>query len=284
MNRECAIALREQFGIAGKVDFNTFIGDLGLSVREVDSEGFEGALVRSSLGMKGIIFVKRSTREFSRKRFTIAHEIGHYILHSEQEKLSCGSSDIEDLGGDQPDMERQADEFASELMLPSPEVRQRIGKEWPSIHVVTSISEFFDVSLTASARKYCDVASQSCAAVWIQEGKIRWFHPSPSFKYWVRVGDEIGYDSLAAQVVRGKTVSDEMEEVPAEDWISSSWLKEGSQIKEQSIAMPYYKGCLSILWANREIEDKPSEEDLLLDELEPERFDSAHRKRWPGKH
>ena len=48
MNRECAIALREQFGIVGKVNFSALIGDLGLSIKEVDSEGFEGALVRSS--------------------------------------------------------------------------------------------------------------------------------------------------------------------------------------------------------------------------------------------
>jgi hypothetical protein len=31
-------------------------------------------------------------------------------------------------------------------------------------------------------------------------------------------------------------------------------------------------------------EEKPSEDDRLLEELESKRFDSVDRKRWPGKH
>jgi hypothetical protein len=143
MSKEYAVALREELGIVGKVEFNKFVGDLGLSIKEVDSQGFDGALVRSAYEMKGIIFVKRSTREQSRKRFTIAHEIGHYVLHVAEERLSCGSSDIESWKGDQANPERQADDFASEFMLPSGEMRQQIGNEWPSFQLVTSLAGTF---------------------------------------------------------------------------------------------------------------------------------------------
>ena len=49
-------------------------------MREVPANGFDGALVRSKAGQKGIIAVNSRLREASRKRFTIAHEIGRYVI------------------------------------------------------------------------------------------------------------------------------------------------------------------------------------------------------------
>ena len=71
-----------------------------------------------------------------------------------------------------------------------------------------------------------------------------------------------------------------MEEVPAEAWIKSSWLKDDAVVSEQSILMPSYEGCLSLIWIRRAIEQKPTAEDELLPELDPEGF-TVNRKRWP---
>jgi hypothetical protein len=282
MNRESAVALRKQLGIIGKVDLSEVVGHLGLSIREVDAEGFDGALVRSAHEVRGIVFVKQTMRDQSRKRFTIAHEIGHYILHDDA-RVSCGSNDIESWNRTLENPERQADEFAAELLLPSAEVRQHIGKQWPSFQPVISLCNMFGASLTAAARKYCDVVSQRCAVVYSVKRIVRWIHPSPSFNYYVPVGNKIGHDSIAARAFDGKPVPDVMEEVPAEDWISSYWLRQDACIQEQVIAMPSYEACLSLLWANRDLENKPSEEDQLLEELDPNRFDSLTRKVWPSK-
>ena len=279
MNRECAIAVREQFTIQGKTDCVELARQLGLSVREVDSQGFDGALVRSASEMKGIIYVKQTMREQTRKRFTIAHEIGHFILHCGQ-SLSCGSTDIEAWKGDQSDPERQADEFASELLLPSVEVLNQIGSQWPSFQLVGAIADHFCVSLTATARKYCDVAPQDCAVVWSVDGIIRWMHPSSRFNHWIPVGEKLGVDSFAAGALAGKVIPQEMQEVAAEEWISSNWLVDNAVICEQTIPMPHYKGCLSLLWAKRQIENRPTEEDELLPELDPDGF-TLRRKRWP---
>ena len=45
-------------------------------------KAFDGSLVRALDGPKGIVAIKQSIREVSRKRFTIAHEIGHYLIPS----------------------------------------------------------------------------------------------------------------------------------------------------------------------------------------------------------
>src|ERR1051325_668621 len=75
-----ARVLRERFAITEAVDLYDLAKKIGLRIRDVDAQGFEGALVRASNKPNGIVAVNRSVRESGRKRFTIAHEFGHYVL------------------------------------------------------------------------------------------------------------------------------------------------------------------------------------------------------------
>ena len=274
-----ALALREQLQLPPQVDLESLCRELHLEIVEVPSASFDGALLRSASGRVGRILVKKSIREQGRKRFTVAHEIGHVLLHP-QDSRSCSSADIESWRSQEISPERQADLFASELLLPSAAVEHRVGKKWPSFEVISDIAEHFGSSLTAAARKFCDVATQSCAVVWSEGGKIRWIHRSGRFAYWIPVGSSLGFGSLASRIFENKPCPNTLEEVHAEDWITSSWLIDGALISEQTIAMPNYGACLTLLWAKRDLENRPSEADELLRELEPEEF-SLNRKRWP---
>jgi hypothetical protein len=49
-----------------------------------------------------------------------------------------------------------------------------------------------------------------------------------------------------------------------------------------SLRMPFYRGCLSLLWAKREIVNLDYERDGLLEELDPKEF-IHERTNWPGK-
>ena len=86
--------------------------------------------------------------------------------------------------------------------------------------------------------------------------------------------------SIAYRAYEGKPLPAEMEEVPAEAWIKSSWLREDAVVSEQTVPMPSYDGCLSLIWVRRPIEDRPTAEDELLRELDPDDF-TIKRKRWP---
>jgi hypothetical protein len=276
-----ALALRDALQLPSRVDLQALAQELGLSISEVDCDSFDGALLRGNNRPLGRILVKSAIREIGRKRFTVAHEIGHFMLHREQQ-ISCSSMDIERWGSEREDPERQADNFASELLLPSREVLKQVGDNWPSFQLITSVAEFFGTTLTATARKYCDVASQACALVWSVNREIRWMHPSPRFIHWVPVGQEISSGTFAAQVFEGKATPGEMQEVAAGEWISSSYLLQDAVIWEQSVPMPSYRGCLSLLWAKREIVNLDHERDELLEELDPKEF-THERTKWPGK-
>jgi IrrE N-terminal-like domain len=278
-----ASALRSTLQLVPRLDIEALKHELNLSIVEVDSDSFDGALLRAPDRLSGRILVRRGIREPGRKRFTIAHEVGHFILHGHEQRLSCGADEIEHWAERNPNPEHQADLFASELLLPSVSVQDQVAKNWPSIDLVGSIAEFFGASLTASARKYCDVIVQSCAVVWAEKGQIRWFHPSPKFAYWIAVGERVGVDTIAGRLFEGKGQPSGMVEVPAEEWITSKWLTNDAVISEQSLLLPQYDSCLSLLWVRHEIEQRPKDEDGLLEELDPSEF-TLDRRNWPGKH
>jgi len=274
-----AAALRAELQTAPKVDLYLLAGQLGLTIVEVESKSFEGALLRSSRTLSGRILVRSGIRELGRRRFTIAHEIGHYILHGNRQ-MPCSPGVIESWKEDQPTPEREADTFASELLLPTNEVTQYASKRWPLMEVVADVADHFGSSLMAAGRKFCDVASQACAIVWSSQRQIRWFHGSPTFAHFIEVGKEIDFDSIAYRAYERKPLPNEMEEVPAETWIKSSWLRQDAVVSEQTVPMPSYDGCLSLIWVRRPIEDRPTAEDELLRELDPDDF-TIKRKRWP---
>ena len=274
-----AAALRRELQLPARVDLEALATRLKLRIVEVNARSFEGALLRSSNRYAGRILIRHDIREAGRRRFTLAHEIGHFFLHGEQQ-TPCSPRVIEGWREGQPPAEQQADAFASELLLPTELVQSCINKRWPSLEVVSDLATTFGASLTAAARKFCDVASQSCAVAWSSNRQIRWFHGSPSFTHFVKVGQNIGYDSMARLAYERKGPVTEMQEVPAEEWIASEKLLENATVLEQSQAMPFYGGCLSLIWIKRPIEKAWTEDDDLLAKLDPEGF-TIRRSRWP---
>lgn len=84
----------------------------------------------------------------NRKRFTIAHEIAHFMLHSSQQP-SFHDRTFARRATDPSAMEREADRFAAELLMPAPMVRKMISSGLTSL---SSLAERFRVS--ALAMKY----------------------------------------------------------------------------------------------------------------------------------
>ncbi|MGO4221853.1 ImmA/IrrE family metallo-endopeptidase [Lysobacter sp. TAF61] len=96
---------------------------LGLEVsEEVMDDDISGFLeYRSGRWVVGV----NSLHHSNRQRFTIAHEIAHYILHRDHEQSFVDQTFAR--RSDSPDrMERDADRFAAELLMPESEVRKLI--------------------------------------------------------------------------------------------------------------------------------------------------------------
>ena len=91
----------------------------GAELEEVDADNFDGALLRYEGEEFGLILVRRGIKEAARKRFTLAHELAHYLLPGHgTEPLHCRQQDIESWDENIANAEREANTFAAEILMP----------------------------------------------------------------------------------------------------------------------------------------------------------------------
>jgi uncharacterized protein DUF955 len=248
---EFAKALLRRVGVNRPSDMADFARVIGLRIVEVESNGFDGALIRIPYKPRGIIAVRSAIRELGRKRFTIAHEIGHYILpgHGTSESI-CKDQQIESLNGSSGSHEAAANRFASELLLPAEQIIPIIKANSVDIKTARAISDDFQTSLTAAARKCVELADESCAFVVSVDGVVRHCKASKSWRYQMPMGCELGYGTLARRLAAGDGTRHERMEINALAWVMSQGTDpRGADLIEDSILLPNYNTVLSILTA-----------------------------------
>jgi Zn-dependent peptidase ImmA (M78 family) len=254
---------------------------LRLKVKEEQLRGCDGVLVRPQGMHRGIIAVRKDIRSPGRKRFTIAHEIGHFVLHGHDDHGSiCQDKDIEGWSKGPNDKERQADDFAAELLIPAAAVTPRLISHSPCLSVVESIADECRASLAASAWRYCDLTSEQCAIVWSENEQVAWSRASSEFPFFIKKNKQIEQKSYAYNCFKGESVPSHPELVPAEAWIDSWNLIPGSRIYEESRALPSYGSVLTLIWIKDRVEKKSDYDEEEDEPLDPNEF-TVHRKQWP---
>lgn len=274
-----ARTLIEELG--GPRDPESIAAELHLEVREVTSCGFDGALVRPTNLPVGTILLRDSIRESGRKAFTIAHEIGHFVLPGhEHADLVCTSGDICNWSDQSKKLEREADEFAAELLMPMSVVQPIVRAARPSISVIEKIADVSNASLSAAAWRYCDVTSERCAVVWSTRGIVSWSKRSEEFGHWIPRGAAVQRGTFAFDCFSSEPVPNEPQPIEASLWLESAKILAGARLQEQSRFLPFYESAISLLWIDQCIEQDSDGEPL--EELDPSDFTVA-RKRWPSR-
>lgn len=105
-------ALLEHFDVrTPHVDVESMIEKLGINLLRVSEPGWRGA-VRSERDT-ATIWIRREDSAGG-QRFTMAHELGHLFLHN----LTEAHRDTSDYMSSSIRMERQANRFAADLLMP----------------------------------------------------------------------------------------------------------------------------------------------------------------------
>ena len=150
---------------------------LGIRIEEEELSGCDGCFMR---GVNAIV-VNKSMDE-GRKNFTIAHEIGHSrIPHHTNAEYKVYR---ENLGFPITDKQeqREADEFASELLMPRFLISGFVRSEKISLNTIKLIAEKCRTSFTSSALAYIKCSPELCALVVSEEGRIKYSFSSDSLR------------------------------------------------------------------------------------------------------
>lgn len=144
-------------------------------VRGEDLPGFEGMLAPNSSKTKWQIVYNDQIRSPGRKRFTLAHELGHYLLHrSRQDVFECSELDMHDWDSKEKIMESEADTFASYLLMPFDDYRRQVEDESISFDLLSHCATRYGVSLTAAALKWIDFAPGRAIVVAVRDDHLLW--------------------------------------------------------------------------------------------------------------
>ena len=100
------------------------------SVSELDTEGFEAALIMDANKAAGSILVAAG-RSRKRRRYSIAHELGHFLIPTHMpdaaQGFECSLDDLHLLDIKEQDrrrrIEAEANRFAAALLMPVPRIR-----------------------------------------------------------------------------------------------------------------------------------------------------------------
>lgn len=242
----------------------------GATVLEEHLDGMEAQVV--SLGQEAIITISTTVKNHRRRRFAIAHELGHLEMHRGETSVSlCVAADINGwkVGGKNRvfNREREADLFAAALLLPERFFKPLCQSFTPSFDLIENLSNRFDTSLTATAKRYMDFCSEACVIVYAADGVIRGYTPSAEFKRLgivIPVGESLDPYSLAASAFQSGEVPKAMEQVDASCWFCSGPFRRDALIQEHSRGMPGYNSVLTLLWIDEDIHPDDTDDDAYI--------------------
>ena len=119
-------------------------------------------------------------------RFTLAHELGHYYIDSHRIGLKKGlltphpsRTNLKQFNR----IEREADYFASCLLMPEARFKEDCYKKKFSLELIDFLKEEYKVSRTACAFRFAGIGNHSIMIIYGENGTVRWKHCSDDFPY-----------------------------------------------------------------------------------------------------
>ena len=138
-------------------------------------DGFQGMLKANKDRTKWLILYNSAVTSLGRKRFTIAHEFGHYLLHRHASSaFHCGADDIETGHQNKFDVEADADKFASYLLMPYDDFRRQVDGQAICFDLLGHCADRYGVSLTAAALHWIEIADKRAVLVASRDDYLLW--------------------------------------------------------------------------------------------------------------
>ena len=201
-------------------------GDLSLNeiafasnayVKESDLEGSDGRILMND--DNAIITIDSKVSFEPRKKFILAHEIGHLTLHKGMSKLFSDTDKTLNEWYANGKQEIEANQFASELLMPSDLFRFKVNGNGMDLDLIRDIADFFGTSQTATLLKYRDLGDFPVSIIYMEKGIIKWKAESSDFPLkFLQYGSKVPEGSAAGDFFNGQGLEDKPVLVDALDW------------------------------------------------------------------
>lgn len=218
------------------------------SVRYKALEGCEARI--TGYGDRAIISVNKLSRR-ERQRFSIGHELGHWMSDQGSIAFSCAEKVFAtEWTTNSP--ERRANRYSADLLLPDFMFRPLAKGREITFATVRDLATVFQTSLIASTIRLVETGWLPSMVVCNEQGRRRWFVRDPDVSLWPL--EHPGRDTIAYDLLHGSDLGESPTTVCADGWIDHQDAHR-YELHEDSIKFRILDGpnlVLSLLWWKNE--------------------------------
>lgn len=254
--------LLEEIGFENISDLSMdlLVSGLGATLIMEPLKNSDGKIVRGN--SKALIKINSEIPYEEKIRFTIAHEIGHFLLHDKLD-LEIHDDNSNTLNwfksieqqAKKGLQEWEANDFASELLMPEKALRKFVENKRFSPNLVKDIASNFKTSLTSVTYRLASLNIYPLFIVSSHNGKVSYWNKSENF--WVKVKNITKLtppeDSVAQEYIEADynfiyKESEKAQLISKSVWFELNSYEKDSDFYEYCIPTKQYKSVVSIIW------------------------------------
>jgi Zn-dependent peptidase ImmA (M78 family) len=219
-------------------------------IQEIPLTNCDGRMVMKN--GKSIVSLNANIEFPQRKRFVLAHELGHILLHSGIE--ATFSDDYSTLEGyKHGSQEIEANDFASELLMPPVLFKESYFKKKFSPDLLRQLSNTFNTSITSTVYRYVELGSHPICVFFSKDSKIVYWKRSQQFYYRIPDRNKLSVpsDSVANEFYVYNRIyrkEEAAQEIMKSTWFELREYERDSPMYEYCIVTPKYNTVLSVIW------------------------------------
>jgi len=201
---------------------------------------------------KSKISVNSDIKHSGRRRFTLAHELGHFEMHHNiNTQLEDNSLTLDYFkSGNQ---ESEANQFATELLMPQSSFLNFITGKLFSPALLREIAEHFQTSITSATFRYLEIGKHPISVFYSKDKKVIYWKNSPNYFRKVKEITRLAPpdDSVAMEFYKAGTIytkNDSAQEIVKSTWFETKDYDSADAYYEFAIVTKDFNTVLSVVW------------------------------------
>jgi len=244
-----------------------------LEIRDLDTTSFEGALLTDPDKNQGIILCRPGVPS-GRRRFTIGHELGHFLIPTHVGNQKCTQVHLSERGFATAAQRREAEanRFAAGILMPKLWFeRDADGLGLPEVGHLRKLAKSYDVSLEAAANRFVELTSTPCAIVFSYGGLVRYARSHVDFpRLAVERKSRLPTGCATCVIPRaGVAGLSDWIELDGTIWLQHEWGRAAPRVLEQVLRQANGHSVTMLLLADDPMEDEDEEEGDLVARWSP---------------
>ena len=235
------------------VDIEDIISMKEIFFEATELQGCQASIISSKNYSK--ITVNSSLQNSAQRRFAVAHELGHFVLHRVPNKYYSDDEKSFYKYHQNGNQEVEANEFASELLMPVRRFKDYSLSKSFAVDLIVDIANYFETSITSTSIKYSTFGHEPVATIFTQDGVIKWSSIHEQFPFsFIRTKSPVPAYSTVTEYYKSKIKQNSRVVVDAFIWFYEDFKIDKfpkSKLYEQVFYIDSINSAIVYLWLKK---------------------------------